>query len=92
MRKRRIEAKTRIAVRAFLAGNAGAAETRLAISRGTYHASTLLSEEYKNCSKAVGSETEDLPVGKLRDNWHPHFLPSEARTAHKGMKQPLKKT
>jgi hypothetical protein len=37
MRKRRIEARTRIAVKAFLAGNAAPAETRLAISRGTYH-------------------------------------------------------
>jgi hypothetical protein len=77
MRKRRIEAKTRIAVKAFLAGNAGAAETCLAISRGTYHDSTLLSEEDKTLLKAVGSETDDLPVGKLRDNWHPHFLPAK---------------
>jgi hypothetical protein len=77
MRKRRIEAKTRIAVKAFLVGDAGAAETCLAISRGTYHASTLLSEEDKKLLKAVGSETDDLPVGKLRDNWHPHFLPAK---------------
>jgi hypothetical protein len=25
----------------------------------------------------MGSETDDLPVGKLRDNWHPHFLPAK---------------
>ena len=55
MRKRRIEAKTRIAVKVFLAGNAGAAETCLAISRGTYHDSTLLSEEAKNYSKPWGA-------------------------------------
>jgi hypothetical protein len=68
MRKRRVEAKTRIAVKAFLAGNAGAAETCLAISHGTYHDSTLLSEEDIKLLKAVGSETDDLPVGKLQDN------------------------
>ena len=64
-------------MKAFLAGNAGAAETCLAISRGTYHDSTLLSEEDIKLLKAVGSETDDLPVGKLRDNWHPHFLPAK---------------
>jgi hypothetical protein len=68
MRKRRIETKTRIAVKAFLASDAGSAETRLAISRGTCHDSTLLSEEDKKLLKAVGSETDDLPVGKLQDN------------------------
>lgn len=77
MRKRRIATKTRVAAKTFLAGNAGAAETCLAISRGIYHDSTFLSDEDRRLLKAVGSETDDLPVGKLRDNWHPQFLPAK---------------
>jgi hypothetical protein len=77
VRRRGIEAEMLMAAEAFLSGNAGAAETCLAISRGTLYDSPLLSEEDRMLFKVVSSEADDLPVGKLRDNWHPQFLPAK---------------
>ena len=77
MRRRRAEARTRVAIKAFLAGKVGAAETCLAISPARYWDPTFLSEDDKKLITVVTSETDHLPVGKLRDNWHPDFLPAK---------------
>jgi hypothetical protein len=77
LRKRRIDAKARVIARSFLAGELKASETCLLLLRHSYWYAELFSEEDKLLLKAINSETDNLPVGKLRENWHPDFLPAK---------------
>jgi hypothetical protein len=40
----------------------------------------LLSPEDRNLFVGVASETDDLPVGALQQNWHPDFLKAKLKT------------
>jgi hypothetical protein len=77
VRKRRIDAKARGIARNFLAGKIQASETCLLLSPYTYWNTELFSDDDKLLIKAVGSETDNLPVGTLAENWHPDFLPAK---------------
>ncbi len=74
MRLRRTKAKIRVACRTFLEGEAGAAETCCFLVPFVFQRVLLLPKNQENFLTAVASETDNLPVGKLRDNWHPAFV------------------
>jgi len=77
MRKRRIIAKVHTIARDFLSGKVGACETCLLLSPHTYWTPGIFSDEEKMFLKAVNSETDNLPIGRLAENWHPDFLPGK---------------
>ena len=77
MRKRRIEAKVRVIARTLLAGESQPSETCSLLLPYAYWNPELFTEEDKALLRAVNSETDDLPMGKLRENWHPDFLPAK---------------
>ena len=77
MRKRRIYAKARNIARAFLAGESEPSEACLLLAPYTYWNAELFSEPDRLLIKVVTSETDALPVGKLRENWHPDYLPAK---------------
>lgn len=77
MRKRRIDAKIRVIARTLLAGESQPSETCYLLLPYTYRNPELFTEEDKVLLRAVDSEIDDLPVGKLRENWHPDFLPAK---------------
>jgi hypothetical protein len=83
MRKRRLDAKTRVAARTFLAGAVGAVETCVFLRKQLYQDPNLLSVADKNFLERVATETRSLPIGNLKDNWHPDFLPAKLAEVEK---------
>jgi len=61
--------------RASLSGEIGAIEACWALHGFVISHGQLVSKEDCNLFVAVASETDALPVGSLKDNWHPDFLP-----------------
>jgi len=74
VRKRRIYSKVRSIARAFLAGESEPSEACLLLSPYASWNSELFSDEDKKLLTVVNSETDNLPVGRFRENWHPDFL------------------
>ena len=69
--------KALTAARAFLSGQIGAIEACWALSSFAYDTDCPVSQVDRNLFIAIQSETDDLPVGNLKDNWHPDFLPAK---------------
>ena len=69
--------KALTAARAFLSGQIGAIEACWTLSSFAYDTDCPVSQVDRNLFIAIQSETDDLPVGNLKDNWHPDFLPSQ---------------
>ena len=83
MRKRRIYSKVRSIARAFLAGDSEPSEACLLLSPYAFWNPELFSDEDKKLLTVVNSETDDLPIGRLRENWHPDFLPAKLESLAK---------
>ncbi|HEY6412200.1 MAG TPA: hypothetical protein VIX42_00845 [Edaphobacter sp.] len=69
--------KALTAARAFLSGQIGAIEACWTLSSFAYNTECPLSQVDRNLFIAIQSETDDLPVGNLKDNWHPDYLPAK---------------
>jgi len=63
--------------RACLSGQLGAIEASWALAGFVHGHKQFVSTEDRNLFVAVQSETDDLPVGSLKTNWHPDFLPAK---------------
>ena len=83
MRQRRINAKLRVTAQAFIAGEFGAAETCHFFCPFVYQNQELWSEKEATFIKAVCSETDTLPVGRLKDDWHPDFVGPKLEQLHR---------
>jgi hypothetical protein len=75
MRKRRIDAKTRVIARAYLSGEKNAVETCWLLSPRLYWDQGLVSKDDYKFVKQVVKTTSHLPIGEFQENWHPDFLP-----------------
>jgi len=62
---------------ACLDGQIGAVEACWALSGFALSHEHLLPEKDSNLFIGVQSETDALPVGTLREQWHPDFLPAK---------------
>lgn len=80
MRRRRLEAKLRVTVRAYLEGSASPTETCLALSPFKTWLPECFTKEEETFITAVNSETDALPVGRLIENWHPDYVAPKLAT------------
>jgi hypothetical protein len=62
---------------ACLSGQIGAIEACWALLSFVNSHQQLLSKDDRNLFVAIESEADALPVGRLKDNWHPDFLPAK---------------
>jgi len=69
--------KTLATAIAFLSGPIGAIEACWPLSSFAYDTECPLSQTDRNLFIAIQSETDPLPVGTLRDHWHPDFSASQ---------------
>jgi hypothetical protein len=63
--------------KAFLNGQIGAIDACWALSLLVNDIEHFVSQADRNLFVAVESETDDLPVSNLKENWHPQFLPAK---------------
>jgi hypothetical protein len=63
--------------KAVLSDEIGAIEACWVLSSFALTHEALLSKGDRNLFVGVQSETDALPVGSLKDNWHPDFLPAK---------------
>jgi len=57
-----------------------------------YQNPDILSIDDRTFLKSVVSETDHLPIGSLKDNWHPDFLPAKLRELEKYESQVAEET
>ena len=74
MRRRRLEAKTRVIARDYLSGALGAAETCESLAKYSSWLPDRFSDEDKQFLNKVCSRISALPVGERKDLWHPDFV------------------
>ena len=60
-----------------LSGEIGAIEACWALSGFAFDRNQFLSTEDANLFIGIQSETDALPVGSLKNNWHADFLPAK---------------
>jgi len=63
--------------KAFVNGEVGAVETCWALCGFIHGRKGVCDKSDVDLIVAVQSETDALPVGSLKDNWHPDFLPAK---------------
>jgi hypothetical protein len=63
--------------RACLSGQIGAVEACWILSGFAINHERLLPKKDSNLFIGILSETDALPVGTLKDEWHPDFLPAK---------------
>ena len=74
MRKRRLESKSRVIARNFLDGTKSPADACCELFLYTVWLPDRFTEEDKKFINAVNSEVDALPIGKLKELWHPDFI------------------
>ena len=62
---------------ACASGQLSAIEACWSLSLLAHSLPQLLSGDDRNLFVGVESETDALPVGKLKENWHPDYLPAK---------------
>jgi hypothetical protein len=76
MRKRRIDAKIRVAIRAFLAGEAGVTETCQFLSPELSRDKGLVNE---NDRRLIAEVASGISATLIRAEWHPDFAPAKLK-------------
>jgi hypothetical protein len=62
-----------------LGGQIGILEATFLILPLLHSDPSIVSEDGYNLFRGIGSETDDLPIGKVRGEWHPDVLPEKDR-------------
>ena len=65
--------------RSLLGGRLGVLDAAWALCPLVHSDPTIASKEERNLLIAMESETDHLPVGRIRQEWHPDFLPEKDR-------------
>jgi hypothetical protein len=68
-----------LTAREVLDGKVGAVEAARILCGLLHQDSSILSQADFNSIRGIESETDDLPVGRVRELWHPDFLPAKDR-------------
>lgn len=79
----RSAAKALKTAKACLGGEISAIEACWDLSGFAVHRKRFLSVDDAKLFIGIQSETDALPVGSLKDNWHPDFLPSKLNELNK---------
>jgi hypothetical protein len=74
VRRRRLEAKARLIARECLEGSAGPTETCFLLTPFSFWLPEIFTADEKQLLKAVTSEADTLPIGRVKEEWHPDFL------------------
>jgi hypothetical protein len=73
------EARAIFAANQLLSGRIGALEAVRLLLPLLHQDSTIVSQSDFNSIRGIDSETDHLPIGRVREEWHPEYLPEKDR-------------